>query len=423
MKEFFLLSEPNLVYVVLGTMLLAAGAGVVGCFTVLRKRALVSDAVAHSVLPGICVAFMLAQTKNTAVLMVGAVVAGWLSLLLTDAIVKHSKTKPDAAIGIVLSLFFGLGILLLTAIQQTGNAAQSGLDKYLFGKAASLTEQDVYIFGGVSLFLIAAVVVFYTPLKLFSFDPAYSQTRGLPTRFLDFLLSTLTVLAVSVGIQGVGVVLMASLLIAPCVAAGFFSTNLKTILVLAGFIAAAAAWLGCLISYLLPAMPTGPCIVVFLCFFVFFAVIFAPERGLLVKMLLAKKRHTKIICENILKSFYHLSEQKNSAVVAQSETMLLQKFSHTELKLGLKTLQKKGLLNQQNHEYYLTEIGTIEAKRIARLHRLWEMYLYKKLHMPADHVHANAEELEHFITPELEAQLDQELNYPSNDPHNKPIPR
>ena len=135
--QFFSLQDASVRNVVLGTLLVGVGSGVIGTFAFLRKRALVGDAVAHSVLPGICLAFLLYGSRNLLVLLPGAFVTGWLSLLLIDQIDRRSRIKTDAAIGLVLSVFFGIGILLLTWIQKSGNAQQAGLDHFLFGKAAA----------------------------------------------------------------------------------------------------------------------------------------------------------------------------------------------------------------------------------------------------------------------------------------------
>src|SRR5690606_8101298 len=136
-------------------------------------------------------------------------------------ITSRSHIKEDTAIGLVLSVFFGIGILLLTSIQHSGNAAQSGLDKFLFGKAASLVGDDLIVFSAVAVLLLVAIVLFYKELTLLCFDEAFARTIGFPVRALELLLTTLTVFAVVVGIQAVGVVLMAAMLITPAAAARF----------------------------------------------------------------------------------------------------------------------------------------------------------------------------------------------------------
>ena len=159
--EFFMLTDPNVRYVVLGTMLLTGSAAMVGAFALLKKKVLVGDAVAHATLPGVCLAFLLTGTKHPLYLVLGAFIAGWLALLLMDQLTRRSKLKEDTAMALVLSVAFGLGLLLLTAIQHTGNAAQVGLQNFLLGKAATLVSDDLKVLVLLSLALITMVLVFF----------------------------------------------------------------------------------------------------------------------------------------------------------------------------------------------------------------------------------------------------------------------
>ena len=183
--DFFSFSDPNVQFVVIGMILLGIGTATIGTFAFLRKRALTGDAIAHSVLPGVCLAFMIFDTRNLWVLLGGAFVTGWLSIIFVDLITKKTKLKPDTAIGLTLSVFFGVGILLLTFIQQSGNASQSGLNNFLFGKAAAMSTDDIRTMGVVSLFIIVVVAVFLKEFRLLSFDPDYAKSTGLPVNFLQ----------------------------------------------------------------------------------------------------------------------------------------------------------------------------------------------------------------------------------------------
>ena len=165
--EFFSFQDASIVSVAVGAMLLTASSAVVGTFTFLKKKALVGDAVAHSVLPGICLAFILSGTKNPVILIIGAFITGWISLLIIDLITQRSKIKEDSAIALVLSVFFGIGILMLTNIQHSGNAAQTGLDSFLFGKAAALVGNDLITFSIVAVVLILTVTLFFKELSTF----------------------------------------------------------------------------------------------------------------------------------------------------------------------------------------------------------------------------------------------------------------
>lgn len=422
--NFLSFSDPNVRFVAFGSMLLGAAAAIVGTFAFLRKQALVGDAVAHSILPGVCLAFIISGTKNPIYLLIGASISGWISMIAVDYISRNSKLKSDTAIGIVLSVFFGLGILLLTTIQHSGNASQAGLDKFLFGKAASLTSNDVKIFGGVAIVLILVVFLFYKEFKLISFNPDFAKSIGLPVKTLEFVLSTLTVLAIAVGIQAVGVVLMAALLITPAAAARFWTHKLWKMILIATLFGAASALIGTFISYSYPAMPTGPWIVVCLSMMALFSIFFAPKNGLVPKLNNQKANRLKIRNENILKLFYHLGEKGNDFFKGYSKKELLasRDFRVQEIEQGLAHLKTKNLVRKLDEKWHLTSTGLVASKRVIKLHRLWEMYLNQKLKLAPDHVHNDAEAIEHIITPEIEKLLEKELNYPEKDPHQSTIP-
>lgn len=422
--EFISLSDPNVQFVVLGMVLLGICSAIVGCFTFLRKRALIGDAVAHAVLPGVCLAFIISGTKNPIFLLIGATITGWLSLVLIDWITAKSRIKADAAIGLVLSVFFGIGILLLTMIQHSGNAAQSGLDKFLFGKAASLVGDDLWVFSGLSILLITVILSFFKEFTLISFDTNFANAVGLPVRKLEIALATITVLAVSIGIQAVGVVLMAALLITPAIAARYWTDNLKLMVFLAAIFGALAGIGGAYVSYTAPSMPTGPWVVVVLSVIAIGSLIFAPKKGFVAKYYQERKNRLQMLEENILKIFFHLGEEDKQLAIARSKTVLQKKryIPNNQLATGLKRLQSKEWVEKNKSDFQLTTTGQEKAKNLVRTHRLWELYLTKHLHLPPDHVHEDAEAIEHIITPELAEELEKLLGHPTTDPHNSDIP-
>lgn len=422
--EFFSFADANIRYVTLGSVLLAGSSAVVGCFTLLRKRALVGDAVAHAVLPGVCLAFILSGTKNPLILLLGAFVTGWLSLVLIDYITSRSRIKEDTAIGLVLSVFFGIGILLLTAIQHSGNAAQSGLDKFLFGKAASLVGEDLIVFSVVAILLLITTILFYKELKLLCFDGTFAQSIGFPVRSLELLLTTLTVFAVVVGIQAVGVVLMAAMLITPAAAARFWTEQLGVMLVLAALIGAFSGVAGAYVSYTAPAMPTGPWIVLIVSMIAILSFALAPKRGWVARMLRRRHNKTQILEENLLKLFYQLGEEHEDYFSNRTlDTILTRRnIPRKQALAGLAKLKRQGYIQRHQGGWSLTPEGEIRGKRVVRLHRLWELYLTQYLQLASDHVHEDAETIEHIITPELEQKLMEELNYPALDPHHTKIP-
>jgi len=424
-SDFFFLREPNVVLVVAGSLILCGMAALVGCFTFLRKRALVGDAISHSVLPGVCLAFILTGEKDPLYFLAGAMVTGMLSLLIMEALTKNNTTRPDTAIALLLSVFFGIGIVLLTSIQHGGNASQAGLDKFLFGKAASITSEDIKLFGISSVIIAGSILLLIRGFYMISFDEDYAKAVGFPVRFLRLLLSVLTVWAVSIGIQAVGVVLMAALLITPALAARLWTDSIKVMLLLAVIFGLISGYTGAFVSYAAPAMPTGPWIVVMATAIAVISMLFAPGRGIIARWEVQRNNRNKTLRENILKLFYRIGEKtgEHGASVLEEDLVNYRAFHADELQSGLKQLEKSGLIKRVLSTYSLTKAGVFEAERIVRLHRLWELYLQKYLHLDPDHVHDDAEAIEHVITPEIEAQLSKILGNPKTDPHNTVIPK
>lgn len=423
--NFFLLQDLNVRMVVIGSILLGIGSAAIGCFAFLRKRALVGDAVAHAALPGVAIAFMLAGTKNTFVLLIGAAVAGWISMVVMDYIVRKSRIHEDTAIGLVLSVFFGLGILLMTHIQATGSAEQSGLDKFLFGQAASLLREDVYVFGGVSLLLVAAIAVYYKEFKLLSFDPDYARVLGFPVRGLEILLTTLIVFAVVVGIQAVGVVLMAAMLITPAAAARYWTERLPVMILLASLFGAFSGIAGAYVSYVAPRMPTGPWIVTAITLIFLVSLLFAPRRGVLARLYRHWSNRRRTLDENVLKAMHQLGEADHDRFRSRSvgDVQTRRRLPDPVLRRAFRRLVRQGYLKEVgDNAWQLTPEGGRQGERVTRLHRLWEVYLTDYVQIAPDHVHDDAESIEHVLTPELEEELERLLNRPESDPHKRMIP-
>lgn len=423
--DFFLLTDLNVRVVVIGSILLGIGSAAIGCFAFLRKRALVGDAVAHAALPGVAIAFMLAGTKNTFVLLLGAAIAGWISMAVMDFIVSRSRISEDSAIGLVLSVFFGLGILLMTHIQSSGSAEQSGLDKFLFGQAASMLREDVVVFGGVSLLLVLGITLLYKEFKLLSFDPDFARALGFPVRGLEILLTTLIVFAVVVGIQAVGVVLMAAMLITPAAAARYWTERLPVMILLSALFGAFSGIAGAYVSYTAPRMPTGPWIVTAITLIFFLSLLFAPKRGALARLYRHHTNRRRTLEENVLKAMHHLGEQDGDMFGGRSLGNIQSRRRMPDALLGrvLRRLARRGYVRQSGPEHWqLTPDGSRQGARITRLHRLWEVYLTDYVQIAPDHVHDDAESIEHVLTPELEEELERLLNRPASDPHERAIP-
>lgn len=422
---FFTQGGANVLYVTLGCMALGAAAGAVGCFAFLRKRSLIGDALAHAALPGVCAAFLLTGAKNPLVILAGASVSCWLGALSVDWITRHTRCKEDSALGIVLSVYFAVGILLLTTIRQGGNAAQGGLDAFLFGQAAALVRDDVVVIAGVAALLALALALGYKEFKTLSFDPGFAAAVGMPVRALEAGLATLIVLAVAVGLQAVGVVLIAALLVTPAAAARYWTERLPVMLGLAAAFGAAGGFLGAYVSYLSPQMPTGPWIVVAVSTLFLGSLAFAPRRGVLARLLRTARFRRRTDRENVLRTLYLIGEPGRDWTGAHAPAAILERRAMPVGRLlgTLTRLQRARLVSSDGRgRYRLTGDGAAQGARLTRLHRLWELYLTRHVEIAPDHVHDDAETMEHVLTPELEARLAAILDHPEEDPHARAIP-
>ncbi|WP_223067630.1 metal ABC transporter permease [Paenibacillus caui] len=297
-----MLTDPNVRWILFGSLLLGLGNGVIGSFSYLRKQSLLGDTLAHASLPGICISFMLSGVKSVGLFVVGAILSGMVATFGIHAITRYTRIKQDAAMGIVLSFFFGIGIVLMTHIQHSGNGNQSGLDKYMFGQAASMMKPDLYMMAAVSAGLILLSILLFKEFKLVSFDPGYARGLGYPAAALEQLLLFLTVVSVVAGVQAVGVVLIAALLITPAAAARYWTHRLGVMVVLAGLFGALSGAAGTLVSSALDNLPTGPVTVLSATSLFVLSALFAPGRGVIAKALVSRK----------VKSDYVLQQAGNS---------------------------------------------------------------------------------------------------------------
>jgi manganese/zinc/iron transport system permease protein len=410
--------------VLIGATLLGALGGMLGSFALLRRQSLLGDALAHAALPGVCIAFLLTGSKSPLPLFAGAFAAGLLGALLILATVRWSRIKEDSAIGIVLSVFFGIGIVLLTYIQRLPAGNQSGLDKYLFGQAATLVEEDLQVMAILGALVTVVVLAFYKELKLLSFDPGFGASLGLPMRRLEILLTLLLVVVVVVGLQTVGVVLIVATLITPAAAARQWTDRLGTMVLLSSGIGALAGVAGSLASAMVPRLPTGPVIVLVSSAVLILSLLFAPGRGLLWAILRERSVAARIRRENLLKDLYLQKERTGDWKAAFSWPLLMGVRGQTsrELEHAARPLAAAGLVEMVGDTLRLTPEGLRAAEDVVRKHRLWEVYLTRRLELPSDHVHRDAEAMEHALTQEAVEELEELLGYPGEDPHGQAIP-
>ena len=287
--------------ILLGTTLVGITTGIIGCFTLLNKQSLLGDTIAHATLPGLTGMFLIILQKSYALLLFGAGVTGLAGAACVHYIVKNTTLKKDAALGIVLSTFFGIGIIFLTMIQKLPNAHQAGIDKFLFGQAATLLNSDIMILSIISYIVITTIFMLWKELKIISFDPVYAQSIGLPVQKIHTILLLLIVLTVIVGLQTVGLILMSSFLIAPATAARQWTNSLFTTVFLSIIFSLIATITGTIISCNYPHIPTGPTIVIIATTITFISIVVAPSGIIAAKIL----NHYKFMYHKE-KSYYKL---------------------------------------------------------------------------------------------------------------------
>lgn len=275
--EFFSFQYDFTINALIASMLVGALCAVVGSFLVLRGMSLLGDAAGHATLPGVCAAFVVVGAKEMGALLIGALVSAFIAALLVGVISNKPRTRPDAAIGVILSVFFGIGILMLSYIQNSPTAAQAGLDSFLFGNAAAVSREQLYGLGVVSVVLIAAVAIFFRYLAVATFDPVFARSIGVPTRAVHYGLLGALSIAVVFSVQAVGVVLVAAMLIIPPSTALFLTKKLSRVLFIGAVLGVVSGGMGAFASYLWAGVATGPAMVLCAGFFFSVALVFGPR--------------------------------------------------------------------------------------------------------------------------------------------------
>lgn len=281
--------------VALGTAFLGLLSGVVGTLATLKQESLLGDVLSHSALPGIGIAFILLSKKNLIVMLVGAALAGGLATVLINWMKKKSIIKGDSAMSLILSSFFGLGLVLMTYIQRQPNGHQAGLENFIYGQASAMLMRDIKLSVVIASVFLIILVLFWKEIKVFIFDPTFAHTMGFSAVFLNGLVSLMIVVTIVIGLESVGVVLMSSLLIAPSIAARQWSDRMGVVAVLAGIFGFLSGLIGSFISSIGARIPTGPTIVLVASLFVLVSLLVAPKRGLLARFFNQRKQKNKLL--------------------------------------------------------------------------------------------------------------------------------
>jgi len=433
--RFLTLTDESVRMVLLGTILMGLSCGIMGGLIVTRRLSLFGDTLSHAVLPGVAVGFLWSQSKDSWAILAGATVAGFLGVALISLLRKTSCIRQDSALGLVLSGFYALGICMLTRIQKMEFGNQSGIDKYLFGQVVGLSSSDLWTMAFSFILILTLSILLYKELLVAGFDSEYARSIGLPVDLLQYLLWLLLAFAVITSLQVVGVVLVSALLIIPAATASLITDKMRAILIWSALLGCAAGATGAFLSFLGNQLPTGPIIVLVSATFFLSALFFHPQNGLLFKWFSSRDRNQRILLENTLKAVY----QELESINFQKETISVSQLAKRR-RIGMPQAHREvnALVAKQHATLHsaegetaapprptllsLTPKGWGAACRIVRNHRLWELYLTNEARYAPDHVHDDAEKIEHVLGEETVRRIERILSNPRKDPHGKLIP-
>lgn len=428
-------TDPLLRAPTIASMLICLTTALIGVLVFLRKESLLGESLSHATYPGVGLGllfsslFISSESSFMSVfVLLFAGVTSLFALFCIRVLQKRLRVPADASLGLVLALFFGIGVTIASRMQFTHTTLYRQGQLYLYGQTATMTDEHILIYAVLLLVVALTVFLFYKELLTLTMDPQFADTIGMKTSLLNGIVAFLTVGAIIIGIRSVGVVLVSAMLIAPAASARALTQSFKQMLLIASLLGALAALIGTILSLELsytlyalfpeekPSIPAGPMIVLvsggisLLCF------AFSPTTGLVTRAIRSFKFRTKRREENCLKAIW-----KKGGTVKTSD--LIDFGTHRQIFRVMRLLKREGWVKPLGHgEYKLTSDGTKRAKHIVRLHRLWELYLVEYLGIGKERVHCSAAEIEHILTPDVERQLNTLLHNPKLDPHHQPIP-
>ncbi len=415
------LHDYNTRVVVLGVTILGIAAGLVGTFMLLRKRALMGDALSHATLPGIGLAFIVMSAmgfsgRSLPGLLLGATLSGSLGIGGVLFIRRFSRLKEDAALGIVLSVSFGLGVAVLGIIQKmdTGNAA--GLESFIYGKTASMLRSDATLIAGAAGVIVLACLVLFKEFAVLCFDQDFAGTQGWPLLALDAVMMALVVIVTVIGLQAVGLILMVALLVIPPAAARFWTNHLGTLLLISAAIGAVSGYFGAGLSAVLPRLPAGAIIVVVASFLFGISLLFGTARGVVLRWTRHLQLQNRITRQHLLRALFEDVEPQLDFVAPSSEAAVSASFetlrgkrswSARALRRGLRSAVRDGFVQFDRRDgCRLTPAGFREARKVVRNHRLWELFLITHADIAPSHVDRDADQLEHVLAPDMVERLE-----------------
>ena len=420
--------------IVLAGVLCAVAASLLGNFLVLRRLSMLGDAISHAVLPGLAAAFFLSNSRDSLPMLVGAVIAGVITALLTEWIRSLGRVEEGASMGVVFTSLFALGLVMIV---QAADEVDLHPDCVLYGAIENMTMTSVAGFsiptpvitlGTVLLINLLFVILFFKELKITSFDPSLATTTGFNASFMHYLLMVLVAVTAVASFETVGNILVVAMFVVPPAAAWLLTDRLWLMILLSAVLAAASAFGGHVAALEVPkwfgygSTTTTGMMAVVAGLILFLAALFSPSHGILIRLIRRRMLAFSILADDIVALLYRLQERNNetSATIQNLQTILLS--DRLSLKCVLYLLIRREQVVPDGQEFRLTDSGTSSAQQLVRSHRLWEQYLASHTAVQPGSLHDKAEKFEHFTTRELRKQLSDATNSPDVDPHGREIP-
>ncbi len=414
---FEILTNPWAIRALIASSLVGLMCGILGCFIVLRNMSLIGDALSHAVLPGIFFSFLLVG-YSTLGFFLGSTIAGLISAVAISWIQQNVKTKNDAAIGIIFTAMFSIGIIGISWLNQS-EGVHLDLKDFLFGNVLGISDEDIYLTIGVALYTIVCVVLFFRQLFITTFQPTIAEVMGISANMIHYFLMLLLSFAIVASLRTVGVILVVAMLITPAATALLLSSKLKTVIIISAVIGVLSAVLGLFVSIIFKTTP-GPAMTLCATGFYFIAVMFSPHEGLIFKWNQNRIERARIIREDILRQVIKKQDGSGMTVAEISERLNL---NQAKVKRMSEMMAVSKLLDVEDGRLFLTVEGNQKAEQLVRAHRLWETYQVKKMGLTSDQIHNEADLIEHHLSEDLLDEIDKELGFPTKDPHDSPIPK
>lgn len=430
-------------WIVVAAVLAGVTCALVGSFLVLKKMSMLGDAISHAVLPGIAVAFMISASHAGSTMFIGAAIVGVLTAMLVELIHRHGKIEHGAAMGVVFSILFAIGLIL---IEQVARNVDIHPDHVLMGAVELVPLTNVSI-GGLAvprgvvvlavMLLIDAVVVtaLFKELRIAIFDPDLATTLGISATFMHYLLMTLVAMTTVAAFEVVGSILVIAMLIVPGATAWLLTRRLLPFIMTSLLIAAVAAAAGHLAAITVPPLfgfedtSTAGSMAVVLGLLFFMAFLLAPERGLVVQGWNRLRLRTSINAQDALgllaRSAERQGTQEGNLSVHEFQAARRSPFAgrRPQLIATLSLLRLRGSVRRRRGRYYASTHGAATGRNILRTHRLLERYFYDDAQVEIDELHTAADYLEHYTDQTLQAELAEQLRQGETDPRGNPIPR